>query len=95
MKQENAKQLVQAYATDEKHKQHTDLQAPSLCPTILSFKKLKSILHSNKVFHIDLIHSVNSGLRRLSFFLMWYLPHYLLLWYTYNIKGISISEPRK
>lgn len=37
MKQENAKQLVQAYATDEKQKQHTDLQAPSLCPTILSF----------------------------------------------------------
>lgn len=37
MKQENAKQLVQAYATDEKHKQHTDLRAPSLCPTMLSF----------------------------------------------------------
>lgn len=29
MKQENAKQLVQAYATDEKYKQNTDLQDPS------------------------------------------------------------------
>lgn len=32
MKQENAKQLVQDYATDEKYKQNTGLQGPCLCP---------------------------------------------------------------
>lgn len=39
MKQQNAKHLVQAYATDEKYKQNMDIQAPCLCPITLLIKK--------------------------------------------------------
>lgn len=67
MKQQNANHLVQAYATHEKYKQNTDLQAPCLCPITLLIKKpLYLILHYNKVFHTVL--SVNSELHIHRFF---------------------------